>query len=105
MGRFMMLYKGDATDPADMSEDERNVVMAKWAEWMQGVGPALADVGAPLGPGTSLIDDGSTDRTPGILREWADRDPRIRAVTQVSQMASSASPASASAAGSTSSSL
>ena len=60
MGRFMMLYKGDATDPGDMSEDERNAVMVKWAEWMQGVGPALADVGAPLGPGTSLIDDGST---------------------------------------------
>lgn len=60
MARFMMLYKGDATDPADMSEDERNAVMAKWAEWMQGVGPALADVGTPLVPGTSLIDDGST---------------------------------------------
>jgi dolichol-phosphate mannosyltransferase len=29
-----------------------------------------------------VVDDGSTDRTPGILREWSGREPRIRVVTQ-----------------------
>jgi dolichol-phosphate mannosyltransferase len=29
-----------------------------------------------------MVDDGSTDRTPEILREWSERDPRVRAVTQ-----------------------
>ncbi len=30
-----------------------------WGEWMQRVGPALSDVGAPFGPTVSLVDDGS----------------------------------------------
>lgn len=29
-----------------------------------------------------IVDDGSTDRTPEILREWSGREPRIRVVTQ-----------------------
>jgi dolichol-phosphate mannosyltransferase len=28
-----------------------------------------------------IVDDGSTDRTPEILAEWVDREPRIRVVT------------------------
>jgi hypothetical protein len=35
-------------------------VISKWTNWMQGVGDALADVGSPFGPGTSLVDDGTT---------------------------------------------
>jgi len=29
-----------------------------------------------------VVDDGSTDQTPEILREWATKEPRIRVVTQ-----------------------
>jgi dolichol-phosphate mannosyltransferase len=29
-----------------------------------------------------IVDDGSTDRTPDILREWSEHEPRIRVVTQ-----------------------
>ncbi len=43
----------------DMSPEEQQEVMAKWGEWMQRVGPALSDVGAPFGPGASVVDDGS----------------------------------------------
>ena len=60
MPRFMFIYKGDATDMADMSEEESAAVMAKWAQWMERVGTALVDVGTPFGPGRSLVDDGST---------------------------------------------
>lgn len=60
MSKFMMIYKGEATDTADMSEADAAAVMAKWAAWMGKVGPALADVGTPFGPGSSVVDDGST---------------------------------------------
>lgn len=60
MPKFMMIYKGEATDMADMSEEDAAAVMAKWGAWIEKVGPALADVGTPFGPGVSIVDDGST---------------------------------------------
>ena len=59
MAQFMMVYKGEATDMADMTPEEGQAVMAKWAAWMDRVGPALTDVGTPFGPGRSVVDDGS----------------------------------------------
>lgn len=58
--QFIMIYKGDATDTAEMSEDEQQAVMAKWGAWMEKVGPALRDIGSPFGPGRSIVDDGTT---------------------------------------------
>ncbi len=66
MSRFMMIYKGEATDMADMTEEEGAAVMAKWGVWMEKVGPALADVGTPFGPGSSIVDDGSTGPAIGL---------------------------------------
>ena len=60
MPKFMMVYKGDATDLADMSKEQAEEVGAKWGVWMQKVGPALTDLGSPFGPGTSLVDDGTS---------------------------------------------
>lgn len=59
MPKFIMLYKGEATDMGAMTEEQQQEVMGKWGEWMGRVGSALADVGAPFGPGVSLVDDGS----------------------------------------------
>ncbi len=59
MSKFIMIYKGEATDLADMSEEDAAAVMAKWAEWLGKVGSSLADVGTPFGPGISVVDDGS----------------------------------------------
>ena len=60
MSKFMLIYKGQATDMADMTEEQGAEVMAKWGVWMQKVGSAIADIGTPFGPGTSLIDNGAT---------------------------------------------
>ena len=59
MAKFMFIYKGEATDMADMTPEQGAEVMAKWEAWMGSVGSALADVGNPFGPGESVVDDGS----------------------------------------------
>ena len=60
MPKFMMIYKGEATDMSEMTPEEGAAVMAKWGAWMEKVGPALADVGSPFGPGASVVDDGTS---------------------------------------------
>ena len=60
MSKYIMIYKGEATDTADMTEEQGREVMAKWGAWMGTVGEALVDVGTPFGEGISVIDDGST---------------------------------------------
>lgn len=59
MPKYMMVYKGEATDMSDMTEEQQGEVMAKWGEWMQKVGSAITDVGAPLANGRSYVDDGT----------------------------------------------
>lgn len=59
MPRFILIYKGKATSLADMSEEDAAAVLSKWRSWMDKVGPALVDIGAPFGPGASVVDDGS----------------------------------------------
>ena len=66
MAKFMLLYAGEATDMADMSEEESKAVMAKWGEWMGKVGPSLVDLGTPFGPGASIVDDGSEGASPAL---------------------------------------
>lgn len=60
MAKYMMIYRGEATDMSQMTEEEAGEVMAKWGAWMEKVGGALTDVGAPFGPGISVVDDGTT---------------------------------------------
>ena len=60
MPKFMMMYKGKATDLSEMSESDGAEVMAKWGAWIEQVGPALADIGTAFGPGASVVDDGTT---------------------------------------------
>ena len=59
MKKFILLYNGPATAPADMSQEKRNAVMAKWAEWMSKVKSSLVDMGQPMANGVALVDDGS----------------------------------------------
>ena len=60
MAKFMMVYKGEATDMADMTPEQGAAVMAAWGVWMEAVGSALVDVGTPFGPGSTVVDDGSS---------------------------------------------
>lgn len=60
MSKFIMIYKGEATDTSEMTEEQAGEVMQKWGAWMEKVGSNLSDVGTPFGPGISVVDDGST---------------------------------------------
>lgn len=59
MSKFILIYKGEATDTSEMTEEQAAAVMEKWGSWMGKVGPALVDVGTPFGPGVSVVDDGT----------------------------------------------
>ncbi len=63
MAKYMLIYKGEATDMSDMTPEQGAEIMAKWGAWMDKVGSSLADIGTPFGPGVSVIDDGSTGDT------------------------------------------
>ena len=45
MPRFMMVYKGEATDMSEMTPEQGAEIMAKWGAWIQNVGSALSDIG------------------------------------------------------------
>ncbi len=62
MPKFMLLYKGEPTEHAEMSEDQMAGEMAKWMAWGEKVGPALTDFGNPFGPGASAVGDGSAGK-------------------------------------------
>lgn len=70
MAKFLMLYKGEATDMTEMSPEQAGEVMAKWAAWMGKVGPAVADIGTPLGAGSSVLDNSSAG-TAGSLTGYS----------------------------------
>lgn len=59
MPNFMITYRGEATDMADMSPEDAQAVMEKWGAWMGRVGSAMVDLGSPFGPSASVVDDGS----------------------------------------------
>jgi hypothetical protein len=81
----MLLYKGEATDPADMEPEAAQEVMGKWAAWMESVGPALADLGTPMGDAATVVDDASAG-TPLALSGYtiveADDIDGARALTE-----------------------
>lgn len=60
MAKYIIVYKGEATDMADMAPEQAQAVMAAWGAWMEKLGSALSDVGSPFGPGTSIVDDGTS---------------------------------------------
>lgn len=65
MPKYMMIYRGQATDISAMTDEEVAAEMALWGAWMEKIGPGLSDIGSPFGPGTSVVDDGSTSTVGG----------------------------------------
>jgi len=59
MAKFIFVYKGPATDMADMSEEQGKAILAAWNQWIEKTGKSLVDVGRPLAKGISVVDNGS----------------------------------------------
>jgi hypothetical protein len=66
MAKFIYLYRGPATPMSDLSPEQGEERKAAFGAWMEKVGEALVDVGAPFGTSTSVRDDG-TEGAPGDL--------------------------------------
>ena len=49
MPRFMLVYKGEATDMSEMTPEQGAAVMAQWGVWM-----------GKVGSGAAVVDDGSS---------------------------------------------
>jgi hypothetical protein len=60
MSQFIMVYKGQATDMSEMTEEQGKAVTEKWQSWMGKVGSGLVDIGSPFGQGTSVVDNGTS---------------------------------------------
>jgi hypothetical protein len=59
MSRFILLYRGDATPPDQMTEQQGSEVMAQWGVWMEKNGPGIVDAGAPFGARVAVGGDGA----------------------------------------------
>ena len=59
MARFMYLYRGPATAMTEPTPKQAAERSSLFASWIDKVGPALVDIGAPFGASTSIRDNGS----------------------------------------------
>lgn len=78
MAKYMLIYRGEATDMSAMTPEQIQETMGAWEAWMGGLGGALLDGGNPFGPATTVVDDGTTgtpaDLTGFTIVEAADLD-------------------------------
>jgi hypothetical protein len=59
MGKFILLYRGNATPPDQMSEEQSAEVMAQWGAWMEKHGSGIVDIGNPFGARAAIGGDGA----------------------------------------------
>jgi hypothetical protein len=69
MAKFILLYRGNATPPDQMTEEQSAEVMAQWGVWMEKNGSGIVDVGAPFGARTSIGGDGD-EQAPANLNGY-----------------------------------
>lgn len=63
MSKYVYLYRGPATPMEEFTAEQTSAQMQAWGQWIERVGPALVDAGAPFGTRAAVADDGS-DATP-----------------------------------------
>jgi hypothetical protein len=66
MAKFMLLYRGDATPPEKMTEEQGHEVRGQWIAWVEKHRAALADVGSPLGASVGVGGDGHDQKATSL---------------------------------------
>jgi len=70
VGKFMVVYRADPAAiqqmTTNMSPEQAAAGMEAWQQWAASCGPALVDLGSPLGPGSHLEDGSAGPSTTGI---------------------------------------
>lgn len=62
MAKFVFVYHGGKMPE---TEEEGAQVMAEWQAWLGGMGAAVIDGGAPVGPSSTVNSDGSVSDNGG----------------------------------------
>jgi hypothetical protein len=70
MAKFILLYRGDATPPENMTPEQGAEIMAQWNAWIDKHSAGLVDVGAPFGARTSIGGDGA-EQAPAKLNGYS----------------------------------
>jgi hypothetical protein len=60
VSKYLLLYRGPATQMEDFTPEQSAEQMRAWGEWMGKAGSALVDGGAPFGQRTAVSDDGTS---------------------------------------------
>jgi hypothetical protein len=69
MSKYLYLYRGPARPMDQFTPEETAEQMQAWGQWMDRIGAALSDGGAPFGERAAVADDGTTP-APGDLNGY-----------------------------------
>ena len=75
MAKFLYAYSGGTTAA---NEEERSARMQKWQTWLNGLGPALVDMGAPFAQSQSVHGKGGGKLTGYSIVEAGSLDEAVR---------------------------
>jgi uncharacterized protein YciI len=60
MSKYLFLYRGPATPMDQFTPEQSAEQLQAWGTWMERLGPALTDAGAPFGARDAVAGDGKT---------------------------------------------
>lgn len=78
MSKFIYIYKGPFME---MTPEQG----AAWGSWMDSVGSALVDQGAPCGDGTVVVDDGSSPKVSNTTGYTIVEAPNLKAAAALTK--------------------
>jgi hypothetical protein len=66
MSKYLLTYRGPATPPDEMTEEQSTELMGAWNTWIEQTGSALVDIGQPCGARASVADDAAAADAPEL---------------------------------------